>query len=586
MQYLENKSALKRFWLTYILVTLCFGIIRSQECPDLTNPIQGTNNVPVNTTISWEPVTGVTGYIISIGTTSGGSDIVNQQAVGSSTSYTPPLGLPDNTTLYVTITLFFFDQPDIECSSQSFTTENVTVPPDCTSMINPVNAAVDVAVATNISWSYAYGATGYFITIGTAPGLGNIQNNLDVGNVLFYNPPADFANDTQIFVEITPYNENGNAIGCIEESFTTGNLGTLPDCSTIISPVNGEVNVGLSPFIEWTSVPDATGYIVNIGSTPFNNDVLDAGVFFTNSTFVINFEPNSVYFIEIIPFNAAGEAIGCSQTSFSTILGCGPFFDALTGDLVTLNPELTLPDEIGLCLNETPLTISAPDQAEGYRWYKLNANNDFVVISENITVDIFEVGTYKYEAYNYADGDDGLLECPSEKEFTVVASNIATIIGATVNDGVSGLDIEILVEGIGDYEYALDHPDGPYQDSNLFISADENTSFAFVRDKNGCGIVSINIQNYIPQKGFPKFFTPNNDGFNDYWQYRPNDDDDFIIQVIYIFDRYGKLLKALNPDSIGWNGRLNDYEIPNSDFWYLAEATNGLQFKGHFTLKR
>lgn len=563
------------------------NLLQAQDCPDLLNPTQGSTNVPVETTISWDAVTGVTGYIISIGTTPGGTEIINQQAVGSSTSFTPPVGLPESTQLYVTITLFFFDQPDIVCSSQSFTTENVTIPPDCTAMINPLDGSVDVAVATNISWSYATKATGYIITIGTAPGLGDIVNNLDVGNVLFYDPPADFPNDAQIFVEIIPYNENGNATGCLEESFTTGNLGTIPDCTTIISPSDGEFNIGLSPFIEWTIVPNATGYIVNIGSTPFDNDVLDGGIFFTNSTFVINFEPNSVYFIQIIPFNDAGEAIGCMQTTFSTILGCGPFFDVVTGELVTLNPELTLPDEIGLCLNEAPITITAPDAAAGYRWYRLDANDDFVIISENDSVQISEEGIYRYEAYNYADGLDGQLECPSEMEFTVTTSEAATVLGATVNDNLAGgLDIQIFVNGSGDYEYALDDPDGPYQDSNTFNNAPETTTTGYIRDKNGCGVVSINIENYIPSKGFPKFFTPNNDGFNDYWQYRPKESDDFQLKVIYIFDRYGKLLKTLNPNSLGWNGRLNDYQIPSSDFWYVAETITGQQFKGHFTLKR
>jgi hypothetical protein len=71
----------------------------------------------------------------------------------------------------------------------------------------------------------------------------------------------------------------------------------------------------------------ATAYKVDIGSSPIENDILNGGVFYTNSTFVLNFEPNSLYFIRIVPFNSTGEAIDCNQTSFSTILGCGPNSD-------------------------------------------------------------------------------------------------------------------------------------------------------------------------------------------------------------------------------------------------------------------
>ena len=86
------------------------------------SPIEGASNVPVESAISWEPVVGVTGYIISIGTTPGDTDVVNEQQVGNDTSFTPSEGLPENTTVYVTLTLFFFNQDNVVCPSQAFTT--------------------------------------------------------------------------------------------------------------------------------------------------------------------------------------------------------------------------------------------------------------------------------------------------------------------------------------------------------------------------------------------------------------------------------------------------------------------------------
>ena len=539
----------------------------------------------VDASISWEPVTGVTGYIISIGTTPGGVDVINEQTIGTATSYSPPLGMPDNTLIYVTITLFFFDQPNIVCASQSFTTEDITIPPNCTMINNPLDGDIDVNVASNIAWSYVTGATGYFVTIGTAAGTGDIVNNLDVGNTLIYDPIADLPFDTEIFVEIVPYNENGMAGGCLEESFTTGPLAVLPSCTTIITPADGAINVGLSPLIEWQPVSGATGYQVYIGSTPFVNDVLDGDIFTTNSTFVINFEANSVYFIRIIPFNAAGEAIGCGQTSFSTVLGCGPYFDAVTGELTSLNPILTLPSEVGLCLNNVPTTLNAPDMADGYRWYMQDANDDFVLISDTSEVQLTQEGLYRYEAYNNTADPEFTVECSSSSEFTVVTSEIANILGANVIENMTGVSIEIFVEGNGDYEYALDNSNGPYQDSNFFPNASENTSIAYVRDKNGCGIAQLNIEIYIQPEGFPKFFTPNDDGFNDHWQYKASSDDSFRLEVIYIFDRYGKLLKTLSPSSLGWNGRLNNQKLSSSDYWYKAVTTDGDHIIGHFALK-
>ncbi|MDB9721138.1 T9SS type B sorting domain-containing protein [Winogradskyella sp.] len=86
--------------------------------------------------------------------------------------------------------------------------------------------------------------------------------------------------------------------------------------------------------------------------------------------------------------------------------------------------------------------------------------------------------------------------------------------------------------------------------------------------------------------GFPKFFTPNADGDFDTWQvkgvssqFQPN-------TAILIFDRYGKLLKELDPLSNGWNGTYNGSDMPSSDYWFKVTLEDGRIFTSHFTLKR
>lgn len=81
----------------------------------------------------------------------------------------------------------------------------------------------------------------------------------------------------------------------------------------------------------------------------------------------------------------------------------------------------------------------------------------------------------------------------------------------------------------------------------------------------------------------PKYFTPNNDGNHDYWKVF---DTTNSVQSILIFDRFGKLLKDLNPSSEGWNGTFNGELLPNDDYWYRIIFNSGELLKGHFTLKR
>lgn len=170
--------------------------------------------------------------------------------------------------------------------------------------------------------------------------------------------------------------------------------------------------------------------------------------------------------------------------------------------------------------------------------------------------------------------------CQRTKKFIVNASDIGTITNVAVSD-FSGSDnsLTISYSGNGDYEFSLDG--NLYQDSPTFNGLDAGIYWVTVRDKNGCG-VSAPYKIYVID--YPRFFTPNNDGYNDTWKIKnlellPK-------STITIFDRFGKLLKELNPSSNGWNGLFNGKELPSDDYWFAITFEDGKTLKGHFSLKR
>ena len=579
----------KTNWLFLFLgIMLVSFTAKAQDCPILSFPVNGSTEIATTAAISWNNVPGVTAYIVSLGTTPGGTDILNRLNVGSATTYAPPLGLPESTQIYVTITLFLLGNLlEITCPSETFLTTNVTVPPACTSFSSPLESATNVNVGTNINWEYAPLATGYFISMGTSPNGTDIANNVDVFNTLTYNPPADLPPNTTIYARVTPYNENNPAPTCQEISFTTAAIAPLPPCSSLLTPVNGEINVPLTPFIEWSPVPGATIYLLSIGSSPFVRDILDNASFATNSTFVIDFEPNRTFFVTIIPFNATGQAIGCTQETFSTILGCGPFFDSVTGELTFLNPEIDFPDELGICLNSAPTIFSSSDIAEGFRWYRVVSNTNETLLLETADVALSEPGRYRYEAYNTVSQDGTTIECPTSKMFNVVSSEAANINDVRVTETALGLTFEIQVTGIGVYEYALDDSNGPYRDNNIFTGVAPGDHTVYVRDKNGCGITEETIRQDLTLEAFPKFFTPNGDGINDFWQFIPPlTAGEINIGAIFIFNRFGALMTQLDPTSRGWDGSFNGRPAPATDYWFKATTTAQTEVNGHFTLKR
>lgn len=575
-----------------VLLLLAPGLLlHGQECPSpvLTSPADGDLNVAVDTEISWNGVPGVPAYLLSIGTTPFGTEILNRQNVGTATSYIPPMGLPANEDIYVTITLFFFQagMSEIECNTETFRTAVETSPPSCTTLSSPLNGMSNINVGANLNWNYAPGATSYDLRIGTTPGGEEIRPNSDVGNTLSYNPPGDLPPNTPIYVLVTPRNSLGAPLtGCSEDMFTTGTIASLPDCSVLITPADGATNVELSPLLEWNPVPGAVGYRVTIGQSPYTAEILNNVNFTNTSSNFIEFEPNRTFFVRIVPYNDAGAAIECQQTSFSTLLGCGPFYDN-SGNLVRINPEIDFPSIVSFCENEGSLTVTTTDVADGYRWFTVDEFGNESFLGDGESVELNATGLYRYEAYNLADQAGSDVECSSTRLFEVVSSQVATINALRVTGGGGNLRIEAQVSGNGDYEFALDSSEGPYQDSPVFNGIPPGNHTVYVRDKNGCGIVSESIEQQLALDGFPSFFTPNGDGINDFWQYVPPITiEEIPLSLIQVYDRYGKLLASFTPNSAGWDGTFGGQPLPADDYWFRAEVEAQEALQGHFTLKR
>jgi len=156
-----------------------------------------------------------------------------------------------------------------------------------------------------------------------------------------------------------------------------------------------------------------------------------------------------------------------------------------------------------------------------------------------------------------------------------------------VSDTALGLDVVVEVSGIGDYEYAINDINGPYQASNVFRAVTPGTNTFYVRDRNGCGIAERTLDQDLTVEGFPKFFTPNGDTVNDFWQFiQPIEGETIVLTSIQIFDRYGKLLKTIQQSSQGWDGLFNGAPMPSGDYWFKAIDDENQTFQGHFSLKR
>jgi gliding motility-associated-like protein len=206
-----------------------------------------------------------------------------------------------------------------------------------------------------------------------------------------------------------------------------------------------------------------------------------------------------------------------------------------------------------------------------YVWSK----NGVVIPTEtSFTLNVNVEGTYRVKVINS-------LGCFRIRKINVIASNVANFLTPTIIDLSDNNTVIINAIGYGNYVYSLDYSNA-FQSINIFTDVPAGTHTVYVKDLNGCG-TSSQIINVI---GIPKFFTPNADGFNDTWNVLGLTASKNFNTTIYIFDRYGKLIKELSPISKGWDGTFNGEAMPSDDYWYTIYFEDGRTEKGHFTLKR
>jgi gliding motility-associated-like protein len=205
-------------------------------------------------------------------------------------------------------------------------------------------------------------------------------------------------------------------------------------------------------------------------------------------------------------------------------------------------------------------------------------NDEGVVVGTNSAYTATSPGIYSVVATSNATG------CSSKvTEVIVEQSEPAKVTYVVQDDFSSNQNIIITATGIGgDYEYQLDN--GLFQDSNIFENVTSGIHTITVRDKNGCGVTTMEVIVI----NYPKFFTPNGDGYNDTWNIkdlRTNQN-----ALITIYDRYGKVLKQMKPNGQGWDGTYNGRLMLSDDYWFSVTYTDENQttreFRAHFAMKR
>lgn len=447
--------------------------------------------------------------------------------------------------------------------------------------------------------------------MGTADGTGDIDD---------FDPDVILQTGCLEKGSVSEANIEHNTSWFVFRAGTAGQVGfdieALPVTGTTITAewdfaVYGPYDAGSScaTISDGTDIPIRCNYEVNgtrftgLGVNPENGQVGEPSLTQNLNTYdeYLDVQPGEIYYILINNFNTNFD--DDPESFMLTFTGSSVDADQNSALDCTLRDEF-LGLDIVACEGDPDITLSALNTIAGNDIASVNWTVDY---DDDGQIDATLPGSGPY-------GAEYVVQSPNSGRYfaeittgsgtpPIVAdvsgilitfhgipqldpTNPVTILDTNLSKDPDQNNIEFNVLGNSNYEYAING--GVFQDDPVFNDVPPGVNSVIINDKNGCGITEP-IDFLVV--GYPKFFTPNNDSANDTWNI-------FGIEtlsnpMVYIFDRYGKLLVQLDANSVGWDGTYNGRPMPSSDYWFRFEyeeqesgAFVAKTRKTHFSLKR
>lgn len=227
-----------------------------------TYPTNGLVGVDVHQPFQWTGVPSASAYDMVIGTSPQGAQLFNSGVLPASQTSIQVPALPFGEPLYATL----LTQKGGRFTS--FQGIEFSVAPVGASFTYPHNGDNGVDTTKPFSWTDVLGVKGYTLTIGTTPGADDVldsrilpatQSSLDTGAL----PPG-----VPLYAALRT--EANGIFGPPQSIVFTA----APGEATFSYPINGQTGVSLSHPLTWTTIPQAQGYLLTIGTTVYGTNVL------------------------------------------------------------------------------------------------------------------------------------------------------------------------------------------------------------------------------------------------------------------------------------------------------------------------
>ncbi|PQJ81661.1 hypothetical protein BTO16_03340 [Polaribacter glomeratus] len=357
-------------------------------------------------------------------------------------------------------------------------------------------------------------------------------------------------------LELYIYAENGSRFFCSDEHLFSIEISKTPTLKDLIdiekcgSYTLQDISTIVSNKFEYYRKPNKVDLI-----TPQNYTITAVG-------------EHSIYAVE----SAISNENCYSEKEFK--LTIYPLLDLIIEDVFIC-------EDLDTKENKKPVEIKT-----GLNPVKFSANWFFEgqLVGSGVNYNATKAGTYKIEPIRLvAENGNDCNYKPTEIQVLSSSPKVKiTYLSDDFSDKTS-VRVDFINYGLGDYEFQLN--DGGFQTDAIFTNLETGIYTITIRDtKNICP----NIKIKFTALSYPKFFTPNNDGINDFWNIKDLKNNPEAI--ITIHDRYGLLITQFKASEQGWSGfyKNGKNSLPSSywfkvNFIFKEELTN---FQAYFSLER
>lgn len=255
---------------------------------------------------SWSPVTGAAEYKLQIYASPGGWATTTYAATTLATTHQPALKLANGTYYWRVVPVDAGSREGTPSDERTFTAGYNLIP----TLLEPVDNATPTFTPT-FRWTAVRGAQYYRLQYSTDPAFGTGITTVDTRNTS-HTPVATLANDVNYYWRVQVF--SGSSISDWSPVYTFIKRWYIRP--VLLTPTNGYQEVRF-PFFNWTPVPGAASYYVELSDNPNFSPLFDDGE--TANTF---WSPNKyngtelTYYWRVTPVDGSGR-YGRTSDTFS-----------------------------------------------------------------------------------------------------------------------------------------------------------------------------------------------------------------------------------------------------------------------------